>query len=132
MINRIRFTGLFIATALLPVLAFAQEEPGPDPEPGPHWLFYAAVAINSLLIPIAVDLLRPLWKTAPAIVKTIVPVLAGVLLPLAQTFVDGVFPMPIDLNLLDQIWTGALMGAAASTGYKFGDRTGLARHGGRK
>lgn len=90
-----------------------------------NWLHYGAVAINAILIPLGVKLLRPLWAQAPQWLKTFIPVVAGSLIVMAETYLFNVFGEPIDLSELLNMLTqsaalGAALGVGASAAYKVG------------
>lgn len=117
----IRFIAWFhVALAfLLASSAFAQEEPPPVEEPV-NWLAYAAVAVNAVLVPLAVQVLKPLWAKAPAFVKTVVPLVAGSLLTMAGLYLSEVLGAPVDLSPLVELFLGATVGLGATMTFKMG------------
>ena len=98
-------------------LALAQG--GELPDGSVDWLFYAAMIINSAVIPIAVNFLKPAWAAAPSWLKSFVPVVVGSLLALAEAYLLNI-GLDIDLSLLEAVFMGVGGGAAATMGFKQG------------
>lgn len=123
MLKRIALT---LPALLVPALVFAQDEPPPGGGPS-GWLGYVALAISTVLIPLVVNVVRPLWAGLPAIVKTLVPTVVGPLLVTGGAYLSQLLGAPVDLTALEQIWMGVSAGAAASFAFKKGDAHGMAK-----
>lgn len=108
---------LAAAMALLTGIVFAQ---GTEVLPAVNWLMYAAIAINAVLVPLTVQVLKPIYAAAPAVVKTLVPLVAGSLLTMATTYLSSVLGATVDLSALAEIFMGAVVGAGASMTFKMG------------
>lgn len=107
---------LAAAMMLLTGVALAQG----DAPPAVNWLAYAAIAINAVLVPLAVQMLKPIYAVAPVIVKTLVPLVAGSLLTMATAWLSGVLGAAVDLSSLAEIFLGAVVGGGASMTFKMG------------
>ena len=118
--QRMKRVGLMLAVAmvLLTGVVFAQEEP--PPAEVVNWLAYVAVAINAVLVPAAVQLFKPLWASAPSVLKTIVPLFVGSLLTMGSVWLSTKLGAQVDLSTLAQIFMGAVVGAGSSMTFKMG------------
>ena len=110
---------ILVLLLLVAAPAFAQDEPPAAGGPS-EWLGYVAVFITTILIPIAVKFLKPLWQRLPAIVKTLVPMVVAPLLVTGGAYLSHLLGAPVDLTPLEQIWLGVSAGATASLAYKKG------------
>lgn len=119
-LRRIFFAAAFL---LLPAIAFAQEDGPPEVEPI-NYLLYAALAINAALVPLAADALKRVWGSLPTIVLTLVPMVAGALIMMAEAALADFFPVPIDLDLIEQILLGGAGGMASTVAFRFGETHG--------
>lgn len=117
-LNRIGFA-LVAAMVLATGVVFAQDAP-PDPAPAVNWLMYAAVAINAVLVPLLVQVVKPLYANAPSFVKTLVPLVAGSFLTMGSAFLSNRLGAPVDLSPLAEIFAGALVGLGSTMTFKLG------------
>ena len=118
--QRMKRVGLMLAAAmvLLTGVVFGQEEP--PPAEVVNWLGYLAVTINVVLVPAAVQLFKPLWASAPSVLKTIVPLFVGSLLTMGSVWLSTKLGAQVDLSTLAQIFMGAVVGAGSSMTFKMG------------
>lgn len=116
---RLKRIGLMLAAAMMLAVGvvFAQ---GADTPPAVNWLMYGAIAINAVLVPAAVQVLKPIYAAAPSVVKTLIPLFAGSLLTMAASFLSARLGAPVDLSALAEIFLGAVVGAGASMTFKMG------------
>ena len=117
--QRTKRLGFMLAAAmvLLTGVVLAQGEPV---SPAVNWLAYAAIAINAVLVPAAVQLLKPLWASVPSFVKTLVPLFIGSVLTMGSVYLSEKLGAAVDLSALAEIFMGAIVGAGASMTFKMG------------
>ena len=118
--KRMKRIGLMLAAAmvLLTGVVFAQEEPAPAEVV--NWLAYVAVAINAVLVPAAIQLFKPIWASAPSVLKSIVPLFVGSLLTMGSVWLSTKLGAQVDIGALAQIFVGAVVGAGSSMTFKMG------------
>ena len=116
--KRTKRLGLMLAAAMFFATGVVLAQT-PVEEPAPvQWLKYVALAINSVLVPMAVDWLRTVWSKLPSFVHTFVPLVAGSVITMAVSYLSQLLGYPVDLSLLEQFLTGGFVGLGASMGYK--------------
>lgn len=118
----------FMFAAVAPLMAL-QDVPPDVPAPEPiNWLQYAALALNAVLIPLAANLLKRLMPQMPPVLKMLLPLVAGSLLTMAEAYLLGVFGVPIDLSLIEQVLLGGgVAGLGAAVAFKHGETHGEAK-----
>ena len=108
--QRMKRIGFMLAAAmvLLTGVALAQAD---SPPPAVNWLAYAAIAINAVLVPAAVQLMKPLWAGVPSAIKTLVPLFIGSVLTMGSVYLSEKLGAAVDLSALAEIFMGAVVGA---------------------
>lgn len=121
--QRMKRIVLMLAAAMVMCVGVALAQTPVDGPPPVNWLAYAAIAINAVLVPLAVQALKPLYAALPAAVKTLIPLVAGSLLTMGSVWLSEKLGAPVDLSALGEIFLGAVMGAGASMTFKMGAAT---------
>lgn len=111
------WSGLLAALVFAPVVLAQGEGPGAG---AVDWVQYLALAINTIVVPIATKLLKPLWAMVPSWLKTFVPLVVGSVIMIAQSAFLEWGGHPIDLGMLNEIFVGAVSGVPATIAYKMG------------
>jgi len=109
-----------LAALFAPALAFAQDgggEGGLDLD----LMMIVATLITGVGIPLAVQILKQVWPSAPALLKTLGPVIFPPLLLLAGTAVSQWLGIEIDFrDIIDVFLAVTAVGAASTTAFKLG------------
>jgi len=92
-----------------------------------NWLHYAALLIGGTLVPLGANLLKRAWKDAPTPLKSLMPLIAGSLIAMAEGALLNLLGEPIDLSLITQILMGSGFGAAATMAFKMGETHGASK-----
>lgn len=99
---------LFVTTAV--VMAQEGEVEAPF---SLDWRYVIAMFVNSVLVVIAVQILKTFLPTLPGPVKQVLALVAGPVLMYLSTALSGVIGYPIDFTALIQLFAGLGSGLAA-------------------
>ena len=137
--QRMKRIVLMLAVMLFAGVAFAQEA-APAAAPAAkdgvgattnvdpvNWLHYAALLIGGTLVPLGADLLKTAWKKAPPPLKSLMPLIAGSLIAMAEGALLNLIGEPIDLGIITQILMGSGAGVAATMAFKMGETHGASK-----
>lgn len=93
------------------------------------WRYVVALLINSVLVVLAVQFLKPRLPGLPDSVKQIIALIAGPLLIMGQTALSGLLGYPIDFGLLIELFAGLSVGLAAMGMFDIGKRARVLKGG---
>lgn len=117
---------LLLTLFLFPVLALAQE--GDTLPAAIDWMQIVALAINTVGVTLAVQLLKKYVPGLPATAKQLLTLLAGPVLMWAGTTLSSAFGFPIDFtSIIEVIGAGLLSSVTASTVFTVGKKQGMAK-----
>lgn len=118
----LRLLALLIVSMLLllPTVAIAQDTG--DPAVTVDWMQILSLAINSVFVVLAVQLLKGVLTKIPGGIKQVLALVAGPLLLFAQSALSGWLGYPIDFSPLIQLIGGLGSGLAAMGLFDVGER----------
>ena len=108
MMRSLRMNALKVALAVLffclamPALVFAQDE---APQ-GPDWGAVIAIAINSVLVVVVLELMKMVLPGLSPFVKQLLAFVAGPSLTWLATYLSGVLGHPIDFSAIIALFAG--------------------------
>ena len=112
---------LFFLFLAMPTLVFAQDNGGGGIDL--DLMMIIATLITGVGIPLAVQILKQVWPSAPALLKTLGPVIFPPLLLLAGTAVSNWLGIHVDFNdIIDVFLAVTAIGAASTTAFKLGKK----------
>ncbi len=93
------------------------------------WRYVGALLINSVLVVLLVQFLKPRLPGLPDSVKQIIALVAGPLLIMGQTALSALLGYPIDFGLLVELFAGLSVGFAAMGMFDIGKRARVLKGG---
>lgn len=120
------FASLLLSLFLFPVLAFAQE--GDALPTAINWMQIAALAINTVGVTLAVQLLKRYLPSASPVLKQALTLLTGPALMWAGTTLSELLGFPVDFtSIIEVIGAGLLSSVTASSVFTVGKKQGMAK-----